>query len=54
MKNIFPKKTTMVPRVAYPGFISLIILSLLCAIFPNLMSEALTTIQNAIYKNSFR
>ena len=41
----------MVPRVAYPGFISLIILSLLCAIFPNLMSEALTTIQNAIYKN---
>ncbi|MDN5553146.1 MULTISPECIES: BCCT family transporter [Prevotella] len=51
MKNIFPKKTTMVPRVAYPGFISLIILSLLCAIFPNLMSEALTTIQNAIYKN---
>lgn len=41
----------MVPRVAYPGFISLIILSLLCAIFPNLMSEALTTIQNTIYKN---
>uniref|UniRef100_A0AB33IUE7 Uncharacterized protein n=1 Tax=Prevotella sp. GTC17253 TaxID=3236793 RepID=A0AB33IUE7_9BACT len=45
------QKSTFTRTVAYPGLFVLIVLSLVCALFPEWTSGMLTTIQSAIYKN---
>lgn len=43
--------STFTRNVAYPGLIILLVLSLVCAVFPTSMNAHLVAIQNAIYKN---
>src|SRR5574344_245969 len=49
--NTRRNKTTFTKNVAYPGLLVLIILSLVAAIFPNTVNNALMNIQGKIYKD---
>lgn len=45
------QKSTFTRSVAYPGLLVLIVISLICAIFPKSTNDMLTACQAVIYEN---